>query len=167
MDLNCQLKSLEGSPVCLRDFFAGKDTLMVLFWSAVCSHCRRYERYLNAFSEKNPNTSLAVIACRQGETAQMLADCVKSRSLRFPLLIDQKAECAKVWEVYQTPRVYLVNHQDKLLYRGAIDNFKYPDDPEYVGYLEEALDDLRSGQAVRRAETQSFGCPVSSVYYGM
>ena len=52
-----------------------------------------------------------------------------------------------------------------LLYRGAIDNFKYPGDPEYVGHLETAISEFLAGQPVKRTETSSFGCAIQSVYY--
>ncbi len=39
----------------------------------------------------------------------------------------------------QTPRVFLIDGERSLLYRGAIDNFKYPGDPEYLSYLEPAI----------------------------
>ena len=55
----------------------------------------------------------------------------------------------------------------KLRYRGAIDNFKYPDDPEHAPYLETAIAELIAGAPIRRAETPSFGCPIESVYYTM
>jgi hypothetical protein len=52
-----------------------------------------------------------------------------------------------------------------LLYRGAIDNFKYPGDPEYVAHLETAISEFLAGKPIRRAETSSFGCAIQSVYY--
>jgi len=52
-----------------------------------------------------------------------------------------------------------------LLYRGAIDNFKYPRDPEYAPYLETAISEFLAGKPVQRAETSSFGCAIQSVYY--
>ena len=65
----------------------------------------------------------------------------------------------------QTPRVFLLDAERRLLYRGAIDNFKYPRDPGYLPYLEPAIDDFLAGRKIRRPETASFGCPVESVYY--
>jgi hypothetical protein len=53
------------------------------------------------------------------------------------------------------------------LYRGAIDNYKYAGDPEYVPYLEPAIAQFLSGSAITRQETASFGCAIQSVYYNL
>jgi hypothetical protein len=52
-----------------------------------------------------------------------------------------------------------------LLYRGAIDNFKYPGDPEYLAYLDPAVNSFLAGEPIARKETASFGCAIQSVYY--
>ena len=57
--------------------------------------------------------------------------------------------------------------ESRLLYRGAIDNYKYPSDPEHQPYLEPAIEDLLAGRPIGRPETASFGCPVESVYYDL
>jgi hypothetical protein len=52
-----------------------------------------------------------------------------------------------------------------LLYRGAIDNYKFPEDPEFVAFLDPAIDQFRAGEPISRPETASFGCAIQSVYY--
>ena len=52
-----------------------------------------------------------------------------------------------------------------LLYRGAIDNFKFPEDSDYQAYLEPAIASFLAGQPIARQETASFGCAIQSVYY--
>jgi len=52
-----------------------------------------------------------------------------------------------------------------LLYRGAIDNYKFAEDPEYTAYLEPAIDQFLQGSAIARQETSSYGCAIQSVYY--
>jgi len=59
----------------------------------------------------------------------------------------------------------LIDSGLRLLYRGAIDNFRYPSDPEYQAYLQPAVEAFLAGKPVARAETASFGCAVQSVYY--
>jgi len=54
-----------------------------------------------------------------------------------------------------------------LRYRGAIDNFKYPQDPEYVAYLDPAIRQFLDGKPISRTETASFGCAIQSVYYNL
>jgi thiol-disulfide isomerase/thioredoxin len=160
------LPFLEGGHCSLQAFLAGHKATVVMFWSGICSHCRRYDGYLNRLSERYPVGVLAV-ASRQNETVQMLRATVAERRLRFPIVHDADRAVTHAWVVAQTPRVFLLDPQRRLLYRGAIDNFKYPQDPEFVPYLDTAIEALLAGQSSFRAETPSFGCPVESVFYTM
>jgi peroxiredoxin len=146
---------------------AGKRGAVVVFWSGVCSHCRRYDAYLNGFADRHPELALLVIAARQDETADDLARTVKDRGLVFEVWHDAERRVARQWLVEQTPRAFLIDAGRRLLYRGAIDNFKYGQDPEHRPYLEPAIEDFLAGREVARPETASFGCPVESVYYDL
>jgi peroxiredoxin len=159
------LPSLDGGSLSLRPSLVGRKALVVAFWSGICSHCRRYDDYLNHLPERHPGVGLLVVAARQEESVDMLRASVAERGLRFPLLHDAERTVAHAWQVEQTPRVFLLDPQRRLLYRGAIDNFKYPPDPEFVAYLDLAIEAFLAGKPPPRAETPSFGCPIESVYY--
>ena len=161
------LEDIRGGRRSLDETLAGKKGAVTIFWSGVCSHCFRYDGYLNSFSERHPQLALAAIASRQAETLEQIRVAVKERGLAFPILRDPGSAVARQWFTQQTPRAFLIDAKRRLLYRGAIDNYKYPDDPEYVAYLEPAIADFLAGQPVRRSETASFGCTIQSVYYAM
>ena len=154
-----------GGMATLAKYLEGKKGAVVLFWSETCSHCIRYDAYFNAFTGKHPQMGLVAIASRHGETMEILRAAVSSRKLKFPILHDASAAVAKQWFTQQTPRVFLIDSERRLLYRGAIDNYKYPEDPEYQAYLEPAIQSFLEGQPIARAETASFGCAIESVYY--
>ena len=161
------LPTIGDEPSSCEVALAGRRGAVVVFWSGVCSHCRRYDAYLNDFAERRPELALIVVACRQGETAQDLARTARDRGLSFDVLHDAERKVAREWRAAQTPRVFLIDAERRLLYRGAIDNFRYPQDPEYRAYLEPAIDDFLAGREVARPETASFGCAVESVYYDL
>lgn len=161
------LPDLDGRPHDLAAALHGKRGAAIVFWSGVCSHCVRYDDYLNGFEARHPQLALMVVASRQGEDEARLRSAVGERGLTFAILRDAERTTAHAWLVEQTPRVFLVDAGGKLRYRGAIDNFKYPDDPEHAPYLETAIAELIGGVPIRRAETPSFGCPIESVYYTM
>jgi thiol-disulfide isomerase/thioredoxin len=142
----------------------GRGALLV-FWSSVCSHCARYDQYLNTFSERHPAVAFAAIASRQGETADDVRAALVARQLAFTTLYDEGSRVARELFTQQTPRVFLVDADARLLYRGAIDNFKYPEDAEYEAYLEPAIESVLAGRPVARPDTPSFGCAIASVYY--
>jgi len=160
------LPRIDGGHGSLAELLAGRQAAVVIFWSAVCSHCRRYDAYLNELDARG-DVGLAVVASRQQETAASLAAAAHERRLTFPILHDADRRLAHAWHVAQTPRVFLVDAGLRLRYRGAIDNFKYPGDPEHEAWLDDAIAAVVAGREVPRAETASFGCPVESVYYAL
>ena len=123
----------------LNGLLAGRRGGVVVFWSGVCSHCARYDDRLNRFAEAHPRLALVAVACRQGEDGGQLRAAAAARGLRFPIVLDGDRTVARSWLVRQTPRVFLLDDQRRLIYRGAIDNFKYPRDPEYRPYLDQEV----------------------------
>jgi hypothetical protein len=138
---------------------------VIVFWSGICSHCVRYDAYLNNFQAQHPELGFVAVASRHGESPQAIAKQVAERKLTFPILLDPGGKVAAMYQAQQTPRAYLLDPGRATVYRGAIDNYKYPDDPEYLGYLEPAIDQFLRGVPVTRQETASFGCAIQSVYY--
>jgi peroxiredoxin len=162
---NFSLPLLDGEILSLQSFLTWRKAAVVMFWSSVCSHCQRYDTYVNRLPERYPGLGLLAVASRQKESAEMLGAAMAERDLSFPMVHDTQRTVADAWLVQQTPRVFLLDSERRLIYRGAIDNFKYPADPDYVGYLDTAIEALLVGKAPLRTDTPSFGCPVKSVYY--
>lgn len=159
------LGRIGGAVERLSQYVEGKQGALVVFWSGVCSHCGRYDAYFNGFTTRHPELGFLCVASRQNETAEMIQATIEERKLTFPLLHDPDSAIATAWLAQQTPRAYLMDAQRTLIYRGAIDNFRYPSEPEYVEYLEPAIAHFLAGKPVPRAETPSFGCDIKSVYY--
>ncbi len=154
-----------GKLLRLSDAMAGRQGAVVVFWSGVCSHCVRYDPFLDGFQKRHPELAFLAVASRQGETVEAIQQAIAERRLNFPMVHDPGGKVAARWYTQQTPRVFLMDAGRNLLYRGAIDNFKYPEDPEYVAYLEPAIDQFLKGQPIVRTETASYGCAIQSVYY--
>lgn len=159
------LVSIRNVAINLKTLLQGTRGALVVFWSSVCSHCMRYDSYLNSFRRQHPELQLAVVASREGETPDQLRASVSARQLKFDILHDPGGRVAWRWFVQQTPRVFLVDAAGILQYRGAIDNYKYAEDPDHVAYIEPAIDEFLSGRPLSRTETASFGCAIQSVYY--
>jgi peroxiredoxin len=160
------LSSIDGSGErSLSDCLRGKKGAVAVFWSAVCTHCVRYDRYFNSFPELHPQLGFVAIASRHGETSAQMQAAIGARKLHFPILLDPSGAIAHQWRSQQTPRCYLLDADCRLLYRGAIDNFKLPGDNEYLAYLEPAIAAFLAGEPIVRAETASFGCAIQTVYY--
>ena len=154
-----------GKKLALSEMMAGKKGAVVVFWSGICSHCVRYDPFLNGFQKRHPELAFIAVASRHGETMDLIESSIAERKLTFPLVHDPGGKVAATWFTQQTPRAFLMDSHRNLLYRGAIDNFKYPEDPEFVAYLEPAIDQFMKGEPISRSETASYGCAIQSVYY--
>lgn len=160
------LRQVGGDMRTLGDFLEGKKGAVACFWSGFCSHCQRYDSYMNEFAARHPDFAFFGIASRHDESAEQVAAAIRERGLRFPILHDSKGVVARLWYVQQTPRVFLIDASDRrLLYRGAIDNFKLGDDTDFQSYLEPAMAQFLAGEPIVKNETASFGCAIQSVYY--
>jgi peroxiredoxin len=132
------LPDLKGNTVSLSQRLEGKKAGVVVFWSGVCTHCVRYADYLNTFEEVHPDVTLLAVASRHGETAADINKVVADQKLRFGLVHDADGRVAKEWYAQQTPRAFLMDPRRALVYRGAIDNFKFKEDAQFIPYLETA-----------------------------
>ena len=68
----------------LRRELEGRKGAVVVFWSCVCSHCIRYDGYLNAFAERHPELALLAVASRRQETPHELLPGGARAEARFP-----------------------------------------------------------------------------------
>jgi thiol-disulfide isomerase/thioredoxin len=159
------LRTLNGAIVSIDSISTNRKGAVVVVWSSTCSHCIRYDNYFNAFEEKYPDVGLLIVSSRQGEELDSVKRAAAQRKLKFPVAHDPARQVADQWFARQTPRVFLLDPDRRLLYRGAIDNYKFPGDPEYLAYLEPALQQFLQGQPIERTETASYGCAIQSVYY--
>jgi peroxiredoxin len=162
---NFSLRRINGGSESLSQYIAGNRGAVVVFWSGVCSHCARYDAYFNGFGSRHPELGFLAVASRQNETMEMIARTVADRKLTFPILHDPDGRIADRWFAKQTPRAYLLDSSRILRYRGAIDNFRFAGEPEYLEYLEPAIARFLAGEPLLREETPSFGCDIKSVYY--
>lgn len=159
------LRVLNGQTATLGSVIGNKKGAVIVIWSSTCSHCIRYDKYFNSFEELHPDLGLLIVSSRHGETVQSVQKAASQRKLKFSIAHDSLGQVAGQWFTRQTPRAFLLDEKGALLYRGAIDNYKYGDDPEYIPYLEPAVEQFLRGQPIEKTETASFGCAIQSVYY--
>lgn len=78
-------------------------------------------------------------------------------------LQDTDGKVGKMYQAKNTPVMYIVNPEGKLVYAGGIDDVPSAD-PEDVktakNYIRAAMDELMAGKAVTNATTKPYGCSV-------
>jgi hypothetical protein len=76
---------------------------------------------------------------------------------------DQDGKVGKLYDARTTPHLYVVDPAGTLVYAGGIDDIrssKVEDIAKATNYVNAALSDLKSGQAVRTKNSQPYGCSV-------
>ena len=85
--------------------------------------------------------------------------------LTHPILLDESGSVGHAYGAAHTPHLFVVDAKGVLVYAGAIDNSpdgegESPSGGQLVNYVEQALEDLRAGKAVRTPKTEAYGCTV-------
>ena len=79
------------------------------------------------------------------------------------LLLDPAGKAARAYAAKNTPHMFVINPEGKVIYEGAIDS-KASTNPADLGsatnYVKAALDESLSGKAVSTASTKPYGCSV-------
>src|SRR5436190_17454192 len=79
------------------------------------------------------------------------------------LLLDPDARAARAYAAKNTPHMFVINPEGKIIYEGAIDSKASPnpaDIPTSTNYVKVALDESMSGKPVSNANTRPYGCSV-------
>ena len=79
------------------------------------------------------------------------------------LLLDPDAKAARAYAAKNTPHMFVINPEGKIVYEGAIDSkaTPYPSDiPNSTNYVKIALDESMAGKPVSTSSTKPYGCSV-------
>lgn len=79
------------------------------------------------------------------------------------LLLDPKGEVGRQFAARNTPHMFVIDPEGKLIYDGAIDSKRSTnpaDIPKSTNYVKAALDEAMAGKPVTQASTQPYGCSI-------
>jgi peroxiredoxin len=79
------------------------------------------------------------------------------------LLLDPEGKAGKTYGAKNTPQMFVINPDGKIVYEGAIDSKASPnpaDIPTSKNYVRIALDESMAGKAVSNPNTKPYGCGV-------
>jgi hypothetical protein len=79
------------------------------------------------------------------------------------LLLDPEGKAGRIYNARNTPHMFVINPEGKIIYEGAIDSKASPnpaDIPSSTNYVKVALDESMSGKPVSNANTRPYGCSV-------
>ena len=79
------------------------------------------------------------------------------------LLLDEEGKAGKTYGAKNTPHMFVINPEGKIIYAGAIDSKATPnpaDIPNSTNYVKVALDESLEGKPVTTSTTKPYGCSV-------
>ena len=79
------------------------------------------------------------------------------------LLLDPEGKAGRAYNARNTPHMFVINPEGKIVYEGAIDSKATPnpaDIPSSTNYVKAALDESMSGKSVSNSNTRPYGCSI-------
>jgi len=97
-------------------------------------------------------------------TAEQAQKVVKDwNTKQTALLLDPEGKAGRAYNARNTPHMFVINPEGKIVYEGAIDSKATPnpaDIPSSTNYVKAALDESMSGKSVANSNTRPYGCSV-------
>lgn len=161
----CRVPRLTGSDSQSLDFqkFAlEKKLVAAVFLAADCPISQKYVRTLNRLVEGFPQVTFVGVFTRWDDAAA-LRQFQSEFQPRFPLWRDAEGRLVRRLDARVTPEVFFLQ-ENKLLYRGAVDNWfvalgQYRPVPT-EHYLEDAVRAVLAGREVAMVRTEAVGCGI-------
>jgi peroxiredoxin len=93
------------------------------------------------------------------DSPERIAQFVRDQDWPIPYAYDETQEVARALGSERTPEVFVLDAEQRLAYHGAPDA-DHEDPAQDAAWLRAALDAVRAGEEVARAETPPRGCSV-------
>jgi peroxiredoxin len=157
---NFQLPDASGEIRSLRSF-SGK-AVAIVFWSYKCPVALAYVDRVEDLRKKYQGKGVQVFAIVAGtnESPAEIRANIANLKISIPVLLDSEGNVAERLGATHSPSVFIVDGEEILRYKGALDNNKRPGEGGRISYIDDALDSILSGRDVALSETHPFGCGI-------
>ena len=150
------------------DQIKGSLGTLVLF---ICNHCPfviHINPILIKISKKYKKSGLNIVAISSNDVEKypqdgplQMAKHAKKNGYDFPYLFDETQEVAKIYDAACTPDIYLYNYNNRLVYRGQIDDSRPGNNIPINGNdLVNAIECLINKVENKRIQKPSIGCNI-------
>ena len=162
-----QLRDTSGKQVALSDF-ASAPALIVVF---MCNHCPFVKHIRNELAQLGRDympRGVAMVGISSNDVANYPADSpakmaeeARSAGYGFPYLYDETQQVAKTYRAACTPDIFLFDKEQRLVYRGQLDDSRPSNQIPVTGKdLRAALDAVLAGKPVSANQKPSIGCNI-------
>lgn len=156
-----------GKNVSLADF-SGKNALLIMFICRHCPYVKHVEKELVRLARDYLDKGIGIVAISSNnpsydsdDSPEGLRKQAQSLEFNFPYLFDETQEVAKSYTAACTPDFFLFDKDNKLVYRGQLDNSRPENrEPNDGKDLRSAIDAVLSGSQVNFKQRPSAGCNI-------
>ena len=162
-----RLPDPSGKVVALADFKSA-PALLVIF---MCNHCPYVKHVRDGLAklarDYRPRGVVVVginsndVANYPGDSPAKMAEEAAAAGYIFPYLYDETQAVAKAYQAACTPDLYLFDKDQRLVYRGQLDDSRPGSGVPVTGKdLRAALDAVLGGKPVSPSQKPSIGCNI-------
>jgi peroxiredoxin len=142
--------------------------LIVVFMCNHCPYVKHIRSGLAAIARDYMPRGVAMVGINSNDVANYPADSpakmaeeAKAAGYLFPYLYDETQGVAKAYHAACTPDIYLFDKDQKLVYRGQLDDSRPGNGLPVTGKdLRGALESVLAGKPVSPSQTPSIGCNI-------
>jgi thioredoxin-related protein len=146
---------------------AGKNGLLVMFSCNTCPFVVKNEQTTLKTIEYAKAHGVGVVIINSNEAKREGDDSYNAmktygaqKGYTVPYLVDANSKLADAFGANHTPEIFLFSKENKLVYKGAMnDNPGNPGEAK-ITYINNAIDALVAGKEINPSETKSIGCSI-------
>ena len=161
-----ELKDFQGKTVSSVEY-KSKKTVAIIFFGVECPLVKLYSSRLTELEKKfGEDFQVVAINSNRHDSITEIQGFAKKTEVTFPLLKDPANRIADSFGALRTPEVFLFDADQKLVYRGAIDDqYSYGIQKPIAknNYLSDAIKSTLNGSAPQVAETEAIGCIIGRI----
>lgn len=158
---------VSGAPLALKDF-SDKKALLVMFICRHCPYVKHIEGELAKIGKDYIKRDVGIVAISSNDPnydsddqPDSLQEQAQELGFTFPYLYDETQEVAKAYTASCTPDFFLFDKNQKLVYRGQLDDSRPENSSPVTGRdLRQALDAVLLGAQVDVNQKPSAGCNI-------
>ncbi|WP_194850809.1 thioredoxin family protein [Nonlabens antarcticus] len=161
------LDTVDEEMLSFEDVKGSKGTVVMF----ICNHCP-FVMHINPEIVRLANdyraTGFGFVAISSNDVEkypqdgpQLMQQTAYENAYPFPYLYDQSQDVARAYQAACTPDFYLFDSEDKLIYRGQLDNSRPSNGIPLTGRsMREAIDALLGNKEVMKNQKPSVGCGI-------
>ncbi len=139
----------------------GKNGTVLIFISVQCPVSNAYNDRMEKLAQEYKARGINVVGINSNATESVaeVKQHAAEKGFSFPILKDTGNRIADRLGAQVTPEAYFLDEENRLLYRGRIDNSRNGNAITSTD-LRDALDAALAGKPISKAEVRAFGCTI-------